>query len=107
MRMTCGAASALVMLAGLENAMLVGGDREAKARNYKLVQELAGEFKKLHGSLICSQLLGLDKPEGTYIPAERTEEYYKKRPCKEIIASASAIFAKYIANKDADTETEK
>ena len=41
MRETCGAACGLFMLAGLETGATEGADREGKAANYKLVQELA------------------------------------------------------------------
>lgn len=58
-----------------------GKDREGKAANYALVQELAEEFKKRNGSMICAELLGLKKPEGSSTPEARTEQYYAKRPC--------------------------
>ena len=50
MRMTCGAACGLFMLAGLEKCAIEGKDRESKAANYALVQELAEEFRKRNGS---------------------------------------------------------
>ena len=59
MRETCGAACGLFMLAGLETGAVDGADREGKAGNYALVQELAAEFRKRNGSINCSELLGL------------------------------------------------
>ena len=59
MRQTCGAACGMFLLAGLEKGAVEGKDREGKAANYALVQELAAEFKKRNGSLICAELLGL------------------------------------------------
>lgn len=61
MRETCGAACGLFLLAGLEKCALEGSDRESKAANYALVQELAEEFKKRNGALRCADLLGLSK----------------------------------------------
>ena len=58
MRETCGAACGLFMLAGLETATVEGADREGKARNYAVVQELAEEFKRRNGALRCADLLG-------------------------------------------------
>ena len=85
MRMTCGAACGIFMLAGLEKGS-VDGSRQAKLANYALVQELAAEFKKRMGSVVCSELLGL--ASGTPVvpvPEERTAQYYKKRPCPKNI----------------------
>lgn len=67
MRQTCGAACGMFLLAGLEKGAVEGKDREGKAANYALVQELAAEFKKRNGSLICAELLGLRKPEGSSV----------------------------------------
>lgn len=61
MRETCGAACGMFLLAGLERCAKDGADREGKAANYKLVQELAGKFKEECGSLRCADLLGLSK----------------------------------------------
>ena len=41
MRQTCGAACGMFLLAGLEKGAVDGKDREGKAANYALVQELA------------------------------------------------------------------
>ena len=49
MRQTCGAACGMFLLAGLEKGAVEGKDREGKAANYALVQELAAEFKKRNG----------------------------------------------------------
>lgn len=61
MRETCGAACGLFLIAGLETGATEATDREGKAANYAVVQELAAEFKKRNGSLICGVLLGLKK----------------------------------------------
>ena len=68
MRQTCGAACGMFLLAGLEKGAVDGKDREGKAANYALVQELAEEFKKRNGSMICAELLGLKQPEGSPLP---------------------------------------
>ena len=59
MRETCGAACGLFLVAGLKTGATEAADREGKAANYAVVQELAAEFKKRNGSLICAELLGL------------------------------------------------
>lgn len=104
MRMVCGAASGMFMLAGLANGSATPHDSEGKMANYRLVQQLAGEYKAKYGSLICAELLGLapkssPSPRGegwgevdsSPKPAERTQEYYEKRPCAEMVGEAVRI----------------
>jgi C_GCAxxG_C_C family probable redox protein len=92
MRQTCGAACGMFMLAGLENGSATPHDAEGKKQNYSLVQELAADFKQENGSLICSELLGIAPKPQNPTPEARTEEYYQKRPCAEMVASAVRIF---------------
>lgn len=100
MRATCGAACGMFMLAGLENGSAKAGDAEGKMQNYALVQDLAAKFRDENGSMICAELLsGVRSQEsGTTnkwdnpTPEARTEEYYKKRPCMEMVASAVRMF---------------
>lgn len=103
MRQTCGAACGMFLLAGLEKGATRGDDREGKAANYALVQELAEEFRKRNGSLICAELLGLKRPEGSSQPEARTEQYYAKRPCVKMVEEAARIWAEYLT-RTAETE---
>ena len=98
MRLTCGAASGMFMLAGLENGCATTESPQKRAENYALVQELAAEFKEENGSLTCAELLGLrtGKTESP-TPNSRTQEYYKNRPCAMMVESACRIFAKKIS----------
>lgn len=99
MRMVCGAASGMFMLAGLEKGSATPHDNDGKMANYVRVQQLAADFKAKYGSLICAELLGL-APKGQCEakldldprPAERTPEYYEKRPCGEMVGEAVRIF---------------
>lgn len=109
MRMTCGAANGMFLLAGLQNGSATPHDNDGKMENYAFVQQLAGDFKAKYGSLICAELLGLapkgqspitnDQSPMSPRPAERTTEYYQKRPCVEMVAEAVRIFLSYINNK--------
>lgn len=101
MRQTCGAACGLFLVAGLETGCTEGSNREGKEANYKLVQQLAEEFKQRNGSIICAQLLGLDKSAPTpATPEARTAEYYKKRPCVKMVEEAARIWVEYLENKN-------
>ncbi len=103
MRLVCGAASGMFMLAGLQNGSATPHDSEGKMANYAFVQQLAGEFKAKYGSLICAELLGL-APKGSVDPrpAPRTPEYYEKRPCPEMIAEAVRLYLRSINSKSRD-----
>lgn len=92
MRQTCGAACGMFILAGLENGSAISGDAEGKKNNYALVQDLAAKFQTENGSLICAELLGIASKPQEPTPAERTAEYYQKRPCVEMVASAVRIY---------------
>ncbi len=97
MRETCGAACGMFLLAGLETGATEAADREGKAANYALVQELAAEFKKRNGSLNCGELLGLKKETSiSSLPEERTQQYYAKRPCSKMVEEASRIWMEYL-----------
>ncbi len=106
MRMVCGAASGMFMLAGLHNGSATPRDNEGKMANYAFVQRLAGDFKAQYGTLICAELLGL-APKGQCDvkleldprPADRTPEYYEKRPCVEMVAEAVRIYLHAINDK--------
>lgn len=102
MRMTCGAACGMFLLAGLETGATEGADRAGKSYNYKVVQALAEKFKKEHGTLVCAELLGLTKKDQqaeTPEASARTAEYYAKRPCPKMIESAARIFAEFLEEK--------
>lgn len=97
MRETCGAACGLFLLAGLETGATEGADREGKAANYALVQELADEFKQRNGALRCADLLGLSKKEPVVsTPEARTDQYYAKRPCVKMVEEAARIWCEYL-----------
>ena len=91
MRLTCGAVSGMVMVAGM---MLSRGEKDGdtRAEVYGKVQELCNKFKEKNGSIVCADLLGLnkvDKPNPD--PEARTSEYYQKRPCVELVKDAVKI----------------
>ena len=103
MRETCGAACGMFILAGLEAGCADPKNPSGKSENYKIIQELAAEFKRENGSINCGELLGLreiKEEKITHIPQERTPEYYKKRPCVEMVESGARIFGKFLAAKN-------
>ena len=93
-------------------------DKNAKDECYKTGQKLSQKFREKNGSVVCRELLGLvpmgqseaalqnktpveHKVESS-VSSERTEEYYKKRPCQELCADAAGIFCEYLNSKKSD-----
>lgn len=109
MREVCGSVSGMVLLAGLLKPAADPTDKAARTGNYALVQEVAADFKALNGSIICKELLGLSPtaaatvnpsdihgiPESP-VPSDRTPEYYKKRPCEELVGISARIIGEKI-----------
>ena len=103
MREVCGAVSGMVMLAGLIRPASDPSVKDWRTANYALVQEMAGEFKEINGSIVCKELLGLvpmgsctPAPKESPEPSDRTPEYYKKRPCEEMVGIAARIVGEKI-----------
>lgn len=104
MREVCGSVSGMVMLAGLIMPAADPSVKEWRTANYALVQEMAEEFKSINGSIICKELLGLvpmgsctPAPKESPEPSDRTPEYYKKRPCEELVVISARIVGNKIA----------
>lgn len=96
LREVCGAVSGMFMVAGLKAGYSDPTDSEAKKRHYALIQKMAKEFSQKNGSIICRELLGEDGADKNPNPAKRTSEYYKKRPCSELVKDAAEIAQKIL-----------
>lgn len=100
MREVCGAVSAMFMVAGLAKGYTENNNDEIKSAHYELIQTLAEKFKERNGTIICRELLGLEKGENnSFVPSKRTEEYYQERPCEDFISDACNIIDEYIFEK--------
>ncbi len=87
LREVCGTFSGLVMALGL-----ISGDKVDKAALYAQIQRLSEKFKQDNGSIICRDLLGMRKNEKSApTPSERTENYYKSRPCADLVKYAAEL----------------
>jgi hypothetical protein len=89
------------MLAGMIRPASDPSIKDWRTANYALVQKMAGDFKALNGSIVCKELLGLvpmgsgsPAPKESPEPSDRTPEYYKKRPCEELVGIAARIVGK-------------
>ena len=98
MREVCGAVSGMAIVAGI----LYGYDDlkvpGAVGAHYALVQQLAGAFRERNGSIICRELLG-GAAATSPAPEPRTAEYYKKRPCVDLVGDAAEILDEYVRSR--------
>lgn len=100
LREVCGCVSGMALVAGELCGYSDPEAGEEKAALYKLVQELAGEFEKQAGSIICRELLKGITSDTSPMPEARTESYYKKRPCAELAALAAGILEQKLAERE-------
>lgn len=101
LREVCGTMSGAFMVLGLKRGYSEPKDSQGKAELYREVQELAAKFKEDNGSIICRELLGLRiKGKDTPEPSERTNEYYKARPCSELCRYAADTLDEFLKSKE-------
>ena len=96
-------------------------DKNAKKEHYERVREFAAHFRESEGSIICKELLArgktgrkseadrnADNADGNKIPEkveiggepeERTADYYKKRPCPDLVYRAAEILDDMLSDK--------
>lgn len=99
MREVCGTVSGTAFVLSALYGYSDPTDADAKAQLYADVQKVAGEFKDKNGSVVCRDLLGLtqdgfDNPQ----PEKRTDTYYKKRPCGDLVKMSADLLEKFIAD---------
>lgn len=98
LREVCGAVSGMFLAAGL----LYGYDDPAaaaeKREHYARIRTLAEEFKALHGSIVCRELLSGTNATAGGEPQKRTEAFYKERPCVHMVCDAARLLDEYIAH---------
>lgn len=102
LREVCGAVSGMFMVCGLRDGYTnIDGvnAHEEKMSHYERIQELARKFINENGSIICRELLELAPKKSSLdmdspVPEKRSDEYYKKRPCAELVAMAASFLEK-------------
>lgn len=94
MREVCGAVSGMAFVISALYA------DEGRASVYEKIQTVAEKFEAENGSIVCRELLGLDKDgKRNPIPEPRTEQYYKKRPCNQLVHMAADILEEFLNSK--------
>ncbi len=104
LREVCGSVSGMFMVTGYLFGYDDPKDYETKKELYGRIQELAGKFTHINGSIVCRDLLGLSKGPDEPVPEKRTEAYYSKRPCPKIIGISAMILEEYLQEHREETE---
>lgn len=99
LREVCGAFSGMCMAVGMICGYTNACDSNAKKAEYKIVQELAEDFKNRNGSYMCYELLGVPHSPQEPVPQKRDGTFFERRPCLEIVADAAKLLDEYIDNK--------
>ena len=100
LREVCGAVSGMFMVVGMKYRYTDPTDKQKKSEHYNLIQSLAKQFEQSNQSIICRDLLKINSKHDVPIPEDRTEAYYKKRPCAELVEYAAQILDEYIENRN-------
>lgn len=96
-REVCGAICGASMVVGFKYGAIKGDDAESKMKCYEVVQEIIAEFRKTNPTIVCRELLALpDNAPTDPKPEARTEQYYKKRPCVQIVEDAARAVEKIL-----------
>lgn len=99
MRSVCGAVTGMYIVAGLLWST-TQSDAASKEKHYTLIQQITQRFKDMHDTVVCAELLKNLKTDTTPKPAERTQEYYKVRPCLKFVEDACDILDSIIGTDE-------
>ncbi|MCI1966352.1 MAG: C-GCAxxG-C-C family protein [Oscillospiraceae bacterium] len=91
LREVCGAVTAMFLAAGMKYGYSDPKDGKAKAEHYTLIQNLAKQFEKENGSLLCRDLLGLTQKRDSPVPEEGEGGTHHAGPCAGCVACAARM----------------
>ena len=99
LREVCGAVSGAFMVAGCLYGYADETDKDAKTAHYALIQNIAARFIEKNGTIICRDLVGAEANDKSAVPTDRTPDFYKRRPCVELVEIAAEIMDEIIEEK--------
>ncbi|MDO4585301.1 MAG: C-GCAxxG-C-C family protein [Planctomycetia bacterium] len=94
LREVCGAVSGMVLVANLLWGPSQFSDTAGRDAQYARIQTLAERFRKETGSILCHELLGIEKKKGETPTSHIQKNHSPKRPCVEMVALAADILEK-------------
>ena len=91
----CGSLSAAIMVIGLRYGGIRPDDTAAKEKTYAVVREFLQEFKTLHGSVACTDLLGYNMSDPKQFADAKTHHAAMER-CPVFIRAAVELVEKVV-----------
>ena len=97
LREVCGAVSGALIVLGEACGYSDPSDQKAKEEHYHRVQAFAARFREINGSILCRDLLRETETVPGSEPEPRTEEYYERRPCSQLVWDAAELTENMLA----------
>ena len=99
MGLTCGAVTGAFMAIGLKHAQIDLSDKESADKASRLVREFTKRFTRLHGSICCNELLGVDIGTDAGV-RQATEDGSFASRCPVYVRDCAALFEHLLASGD-------
>lgn len=97
LREACGAVTGATLAVSLAMGSFDLNNPQAKTRVYEEVRRVVELFEKETGTIVCADMLGVARRTESPRAEERTSEYYRKRPCAELVYIAAEAAGKIIS----------
>lgn len=89
LRETCGAVTGATLAVSLAMGSFDLNNPDAKTEVYKEIRKVVEIFESETGTVICADMLGVARRGDAPDAEPRTPEYYKKRPCADLVYLAA------------------
>ncbi len=97
LRETCGAVTGATLAVSLAMGSFDLHNPEAKTRVYEEIRRVVEIFEAETGSIVCADMIGVARRGDDANAEPRTPEYYKKRPCADLVYLAADAADKIIS----------
>ena len=91
----CGAVTGAVMVLNLRYGNSTAENSEAKEKIYRVIRAFSEEFKNMNGSIVCSDLIGLDLNKEENRMLARKDGLFKEK-CPKFVEDAINILETFL-----------
>lgn len=96
LRETCGAVTGAVLAVSLAMGSFDLNNPNAKTAVYEEARRVVELFESKTGTIVCADMLGVSRRSEPATAQPRNTEYYRKRPCAELVFIAAEAAEKII-----------
>lgn len=97
LRETCGAVTGATLAVSLAMGSFDLNNPDAKTAVYEEIRKVVEIFEEETGSIVCADMLGVARRGDSPNAEPRTNEYYQKRPCADLVYLAASAADKIIS----------